>query len=124
MTKSNSDSDYFDGYLRRKQLQTFTFSWLLPVLVKQETSLRLSSMPLVRDTSQHHSHLHHQLTPAAFNSAESDHHHHRSTHVSIGELHLFSDEAFPANPAIDHLQISGTSNLSLVSSSHLEIKIF
>jgi hypothetical protein len=81
-------------------------------------------MPLVRDTSQHHSHLHHQLTPAAFNSAESDHHHHRSTHVSIGELHLFSDEAFPANPAIDHLQISGTSNLSLVSSSHLEIKIF
>jgi hypothetical protein len=92
MTKSNSDSDYFDGYLRRKQLQTFTFSWLLPVLVKQETSLRLSSRPLVRDTSQHHSHLHHQLTPAAFNSDESDRHHHRSTHVSIGELHLFSGE--------------------------------
>ncbi|OAP01654.1 hypothetical protein AXX17_AT3G30560 [Arabidopsis thaliana] len=63
MTKSNSDSDYFDGHLRRKQLQTFTFSWLLPVLVKQQTSLRLSYMPLVRDTSQHHSHLHHQLTP-------------------------------------------------------------
>ncbi|KAG7626861.1 hypothetical protein ISN45_At03g029800 [Arabidopsis thaliana x Arabidopsis arenosa] len=33
-----------------------------------------------------------------------------SLSFSIGELHLFSDEAFPANPAIDHLQISAAPN--------------